>query len=116
MFGASARPASARQSAAMTASPASGRHSTRKADNSSSREGASMAPDKDMKTEPVLGHDEQHHGFDEQPAGGRNRGAGHSERRDEHEAEAQIDGERAGIDQRAEALLAEHVEQPLDRP
>jgi hypothetical protein len=46
---------------------------------------------------------------------GRNRGAGRSEVRNQHDAEGEIDGEGAGIDHRADALLAQHVEQPLDR-
>ena len=46
---------------------------------------------------------------------GRDRGARHPEPWDENEAQHEIDRERAGVDQRADALLAQHVEQPLDR-
>src|SRR5690349_18255382 len=73
------------------------------------------SPDEDVKTEPSFGDREQQDGFHDE--GGRSRcgSAGYAETRNQRDAQANIDAERGGVDQGADPLLAQHVEQALDR-
>src|SRR5450432_3409069 len=111
-FGSSARAASDCHSAVIRASSPSGRHSTRKSDSIMPCMTLLLraAPDEDVKAQPALGHLEQQDGFDGQCRGGGGGGAGGAEQRNERETSAEIDREGRPVDERANALLAQHVE------
>ena len=68
------------------------------------------------KSKPPLRDRDQRNGLDDQRRRNRDRRAGRAERRYQHDAEHEIDRERAAIDQRADPLLADHVEEAFHRP
>ena len=68
-----------------------------------------------MEAEPPLGHHEQPDRFEHQRDRGCDRGAGGAEQRNEDDAQREVDRECAGVNEGADPLLAQHVEQPLDR-
>src|SRR5579863_5523629 len=99
-LGSSARSASDCHAAAIPASSASGRHSTRKSVWMMPCTTLTLraAPDEDVKSQPALGDPEQHDGFDHQRRGGGGGGAGGAEPRNERHAGAQIDREGRPVD------------------
>ena len=68
-----------------------------------------------MQAEPLPHDPEQQHGLERQRDRGRGRGAVAAEARHQHEAQHEVHDEGQRIGQRADVLVAEHVEQPLDR-
>ncbi len=68
-----------------------------------------------MKAKSPLGDDVEQDRLENERARGRDRRACHAPQRDQDEAQADIDRESARVDDGTDALLAQHVEQPLDR-
>src|ERR1700731_3362359 len=68
-----------------------------------------------MDAEPVFGDEVEKSGLCDHGARNRDRGAHRTDPWNEQEAKKKIDGEGAGVNGGAKALLAHHVEEPLDR-
>src|ERR1700674_556562 len=72
-------------------------------------------PNEHVQPEAHLGDEEQQDRFGADARRGGDRGARNAEPGDQHDAGNYVGGERRRVDERAGALLAHHVELPLDR-
>src|SRR5687768_14347953 len=77
---------------------------------------ARSGPDEDVEAQPALGDHEQQDGFDDQRRGGGHGGAGRAEGWDQQETKDKIENESPRIDERADALLTQHIERRSTGP